>query len=125
LLKKYDRWQSILREAAEQCGRGRIPTLAAPLEWDVAVNQAQGVRLLPWEAAKTAQVSLGDWLTAQPDEAKLNLLIGPEGGIAPAEVEVAQAAGWQVVSLGPRILRAETAALASITITMAKRGEMG
>lgn len=125
LLKKYKRWQSILREAAEQCGRGRVPTLATPLNWPEAVEQAVGLRLLPWEAHASSAGSLRDCLTTQTAATTLNVLIGPEGGIAPAEVELASRAGWQVVSLGARILRSETAALASITLIMANWGELG
>jgi len=54
----------------------------------------------------------------------VNVLIGPEGGVAPDEVEIARRNGWQVVSLGPRILRAETAALASITVVMDRLAQM-
>lgn len=125
LLKKYERWQSILREAAEQCGRGRVPVLAEPLGWDVAIKQAQGVRLMPWEASGDQAAPLVDCLREPQDAIDVNVLIGPEGGLAPDEVAVALEAGWQVVSLGPRILRAETAAIASMTIIMAKLGELG
>ncbi|MCX6049925.1 MAG: 16S rRNA (uracil(1498)-N(3))-methyltransferase [Chloroflexi bacterium] len=125
LLKKYERWQSILREAAEQCGRGRVPVLAAPLGWDVAVKQAQGLRVLPWEASDDQHPSLVHYLAPQTVVTALNVLIGPEGGLAPDEVAVACAYGWQVVSLGPRILRAETAAIASIAVIMANLGELG
>ena len=49
LLKKYKRWQAIVREASEQCRRGRIPEIAVPLTWDAAVAGAEGMRLLPSE----------------------------------------------------------------------------
>ncbi|CAN5520391.1 16S rRNA (uracil(1498)-N(3))-methyltransferase [soil metagenome] len=125
LLKKYERWQNILREAAEQCGRGRIPVLAEPLGWTAAVKQAQGLRVLPWEASGDLHTSLVHYVADQTDVKAINLLIGPEGGIATHEVDLACASGWQVVSLGPRILRAETAAIASITVIMANLGELG
>ncbi len=125
LLKKYDRWQSILREAAEQCGRGRVPVLEEPLGWAAATQQAQGLRVLPWEASGDRHASLVRYLKDQVGVTAINLLIGPEGGIAPDEVGMASAHGWQVVSLGPRILRAETAAIASVTIVMANLGELG
>jgi 16S rRNA (uracil1498-N3)-methyltransferase len=124
LLKKYDRWQAILREAAEQCGRGQVPTLAEPLTWDAAILDAQGIRLLPWEMHGENRQSLHAGLARHVVGQPVNLLVGPEGGIAPVEADVAAAAGWQLVSLGPRILRAETAALASITIVMNRLGQM-
>lgn len=120
LLKKYARWQTIVREAAEQCGRGRIPQLSDPLEWEAAVEAAEGLRLLPWEEAADAAPSLHG-LPVQSliqNAPSVSLLIGPEGGISPDEAGAAQAAGWQAVSLGPRILRAETAALASVVLVV-------
>lgn len=125
LLKKYERWQSILREAAEQCGRGRIPDLASPLAWPVAIQQVTGFRLLPWEENAGHSNSLQHCLTDHPKINQVNLLIGPEGGVTADEVKLAERAGWQVVSLGPRILRAETAALAGITLILAHYGEFG
>ncbi|MCB0063558.1 MAG: 16S rRNA (uracil(1498)-N(3))-methyltransferase [Caldilineaceae bacterium] len=124
LLKKYERWQTIVREAAEQCGRGRIPRLLEPLDWEAAVSQAEGVRLLPWEEEQTvapllSSAALQSLIQAAP---AVSLLIGPEGGIAPEEASAAQSAGWQTVSLGPRILRAETAALASVVMVTSAAG---
>ncbi|MEZ4729821.1 MAG: 16S rRNA (uracil(1498)-N(3))-methyltransferase [Caldilineaceae bacterium] len=123
LLKKYERWQAIISEAAEQCGRGRLPELAQPLTWPNAITYAQGIRLLPWEVQNTTLVTIRAALTAfqtdtLPNSQPINLLIGPEGGISEDEAAAAQAAGWQAVSLGPRILRAETAALAGIVLAM-------
>ncbi len=125
LLKKYDRWQAILREAAEQCGRGIVPTLASPVSWSIAIVQARGLRFVPWEEATVGDFSLqlaDDGGAASVGQQAINLLIGPEGGITKNEMDAAQAAGWQIVSLGPRILRAETAALVSLTMVMAYGG---
>lgn len=120
LLKKYARWQAIIREAAEQCGRGRIPQLLAPLDWEAAVSHADGLRLLPWEEDQEV-IPL---LSSSPLQSQIrgapsvSLLIGPEGGIAPDEAHAARAVGWHAVSLGPRILRAETAALAAVVMAV-------
>lgn len=122
VLKKYERWQAIIREAAEQCGRGRLPELLPPLDWSAALADAQGIRLLPWEEQHTTTYTIKTALTlpAHHDKPKsLSLLVGPEGGIAQEEAAAAQSQGWQLVSLGPRILRAETAALTSIVLAMA------
>lgn len=121
ILKKYERWQAILREAAEQCGRGRLPTLAPPLDWHEAIQQAQGVRLLPWEGQNTTAITIKAAVTQaaiDTNPKSVALLIGPEGGIAHEEATAAQAQGWQLISLGSRILRAETAALTSIVLAL-------
>jgi 16S rRNA (uracil1498-N3)-methyltransferase len=129
LLKKYERWRTILREAAEQCGRSRLPELARPLAWQEAVVQASGMRFLAWEAAQERpglQKAIAAALAQNPGDGHIfSLLIGPEGGLTIQEVEAAESAGWQMVSLGRRILRAETAALAAVTIVMAQAGELG
>ena len=113
LLGKYARWTTIVREAAEQCGRARIPEIAPPLDWASAVGAREGAGLLAWESAGGAP-DLAAWLYGQASApAKLSLLIGPEGGVSENEVQAAVAQGWQLVNLGPRILRAETAAVAA------------
>jgi 16S rRNA (uracil1498-N3)-methyltransferase len=116
LHKKYDRWQEIVREAAEQSGRGRIPHIAAPLDWPAAVVDAPGVRLLPWEGAAPT-LRLEDVLQQNVShDGAVSILIGPEGGVTAEEAASATAQRWQLVSLGPRILRAETAALAAVAV---------
>jgi 16S rRNA (uracil1498-N3)-methyltransferase len=125
LAGKTRRWESILREAAEQSRRGILPVLDAPLAFETAVQAAQGVRLLLWEAALGRPGLPAVLGAAALHGAEVSLLIGPEGGLEADEVAVAEAAGWQVVSLGSRILRAETAALASVALVMAAAGELG
>jgi 16S rRNA (uracil1498-N3)-methyltransferase len=118
LRPKYARWEAIVREAAEQCGRGRIPDIALPLEWAQAVASRQGAGLLAWESAAGAP-SLAAWLSAQAAPLdRLSILIGPEGGVTAGEAQAAVEAGWQLVGLGPRILRAETAAVAAAAIIL-------
>jgi 16S rRNA (uracil1498-N3)-methyltransferase len=111
LAKKRDRWQHIIREAAEQSRRGRLPHLEAALTLAEAVQQAQSVPLIvmPWEEA--AGPSLKTILTGNRVKAAA-IFIGPEGGFTNDEAALMRQAGGQVVKLGPRILRAETAGLA-------------
>lgn len=123
--RKYPRWQAIIREAAEQCGRGRLPVLGEPLEWSVALAEGAGLRLLPWEEAGSTSPALGTALAAAGRPTECSLLIGPEGGIERAEAEQAIAAGWQAVTLGPRILRAETAALLAAGLVLHRLGDLG
>ncbi|MCC9079063.1 16S rRNA (uracil(1498)-N(3))-methyltransferase [Litorilinea aerophila] len=126
VLKKYPRWQRIIQEAAEQSGRGCLPELAAPLSWEEAVRTGEGLRLLPWEDA-TGHPGLLATLqrSGQAPPPAISLLVGPEGGLTPEEVALARSAGWQVISLGTRILRAETAALAAVAVIQAHGGELG
>ena len=116
LLGKYPRWQAIVREAAEQCGRARVPQIAPPCEWREAVAEAHGLRLLPWECAQEESTLHATLQKEFPNFSDIAILIGPEGGITTPEARLASDQGWQIVSLGPRILRAETAALAAIAL---------
>jgi 16S rRNA (uracil1498-N3)-methyltransferase len=92
-------------EASKQCGRNVLMTVAAPADWEsfCVRDDLPPLRLLahPGGAALAAVSRTGDVVVA----------VGPEGGFTDEEVAAAQAAGWQVVGLGPRILRVETAAL--------------
>jgi 16S rRNA (uracil1498-N3)-methyltransferase len=111
LLKKYERWGAIVREAAEQCGRGRIPEIAQPVEWQAAVGAGEGLRLLAWEEGQAEPPLLTVLQQNLKEYESTAIIIGPEGGISQSEALAAAAQGWQLVSLGPRILRAETAAV--------------
>jgi 16S rRNA (uracil1498-N3)-methyltransferase len=119
--KKRRRWEWIIQEAAEQCRRGRKPALRPALLFPQACEEARrsgGLSLIPWEEERGA--SLRDLLRHAPPGREqswppltINLFIGPEGGFAPGEVAVARGYGLLPVTLGPRILRAETAGLAA------------
>ena len=124
LLPKYERWRAIVREAAEQSGRTRLPELATPVEFSEALRSSAQLRLLPWEEAEVDRAEgLGQAVSAaSPSDAAL--LVGPEGGLTAEEVMAAQAAGWRTVTLGARTLRAETAALAAIAVIMDRQGEL-
>jgi 16S rRNA (uracil1498-N3)-methyltransferase len=115
---KLARWQRILTEAAEQCRRARIPQLA-PAQ-TLAEALADPVRpelaLIPALVAETHLLAVVNGRSPLPTP--IALFIGPEGGFSPAEIEQAQAHGIIPVSLGPRTLRAETAALAATTLIM-------
>jgi len=113
-----ERWRRIVIEATEQCGSVRVPEIREPVALADAVRagSADGPRVLCWEGEET-QVSLSEALRAQPADA-LALFVGPEGGFAEREVAQARAAGVQTVSLGPQILRAETAAIAATALAL-------
>lgn len=125
LANKQARWESIVREAAEQSGRGGLPVVAPVVSMDEAIANAQGTRLLPWEEGAGSVGLLGALAEAADASAGVSILIGPEGGFEAGEVEAAQALGWRVVSLGARILRAETAAIAALSLVTAALGGLG
>lgn len=122
LLPRYDRWRAIIREAAEQSRRGRLPVLDQPLRWEEALDHGAGQRLLAWEEEEGADKGLATVLT---NSDTISLLIGPEGGITGEEAAAAISRGWQCVSLGPRVLRAETAAVAAAAVVMHLSGSLG
>ncbi len=127
---KIARWQRIISEAAEQSGRGRIPTLSQPIEYAAALTtvQTEQSAMIPWESeSKNTIAAYLDRNKARNSQLIQNvaLFIGPEGGFSDQEVLDARGAGIMPVTLGPRILRAETAALIAATITLHELGEMG
>ncbi|MFN3981480.1 MAG: RsmE family RNA methyltransferase [Caldilinea sp.] len=128
LAGKRTRWLAIVREATEQCGRTRPPLLTDAVDAH-DVRLPAGVHgFLAWETADASAPSLGAAVVAVADSIAagqpLALLVGPEGGLAVDEVQRLTAGGWQMVSLGRRILRAETAALAAVAIVMERCGEL-
>ena len=125
--KKTERWQKIAREAVKQCARVSAPEVRLPRKLSAMREElnALDVLIVPWEDARDGSVA--DCLApfAQKEDVSVGILIGPEGGIAPEEAEwLTREANAKLVTLGPRILRTETAAIASQTIVMALRGEM-
>lgn len=116
--KKVERWQDILREAAEQSGRGKIPLLHQALKFDDAVQKVEPdypLRLIPWEGEKA--VGLKGVLKNEVHK-QVAMLIGPEGGFGEEEVQSAVRRGFQPVTLGRRILRMETAAVVSAALVL-------
>jgi 16S rRNA (uracil1498-N3)-methyltransferase len=113
---KLPRWERIITEAAEQSHRGRLPELDAPISFEQALADAASadVALIPWE--KEAAHTLRDVLPGTAEA--VALFIGPEGGFDDGEIELAQRHGVQPITLGPRILRAETAAAAAALLVL-------
>lgn len=123
-VKRRERWQKITKEASEQAHRGRIPVVSVPIEWQDLLDRARAfdLALIPYESERSlALTALSEIL---PKVASCLVIIGPEGGFTAREVAAARKAGVRSVHLGPRILRAETAALASISCMMFISGEM-
>ena len=114
------RWRRIAAEAARQCGRADVPEVdaAAPLE-AVLVGPPPGFRRLVFHGAGGERLAE----VVDPGAAGHLLVVGPEGGLAPAEVDRCLAAGSRVASLGPRVLRAETAAIAAVALVQHRVGD--
>ncbi|MBF0127807.1 MAG: RNA methyltransferase, partial [Magnetococcales bacterium] len=121
---KLRRLQRIAVEAAQQCGRTRVPVIHPPVAWQqLAPLLPEGVRLLFWEGAGLAGARLRE---LPPPGGDLTLLVGPEGGLTPEEVAFARSElGFELVTLGPRILRAETAAIVAVAACQLLWGDMG
>ncbi|MBQ1203689.1 MAG: 16S rRNA (uracil(1498)-N(3))-methyltransferase [Loktanella sp.] len=118
--KKQARWQKIAAEAAGQSGRGIVPTVELPLTFKQALSRWQSENtLLCYEGGGAP---LGELVS--PAETAVSLVIGPEGGFAPEEVESVRDAGGRVATMGPRILRCETAPLAALTVLMERTDNM-
>lgn len=122
---KVQRWQRIIQEATEQCGRPTLPALLPIRSLEQALQELPtgALAIMPWEEAEGR--SLRDVLAGVRMRVAgvvipqtILLFIGPEGGLTSEEVALARRYGVQVVTLGPRILRAETAALASVASVM-------
>lgn len=126
---RVDRWRRIVVEAAEQCERSTVPRIGAPQSFDDALRSAPGVLLLPYEDAGDTAPSIHDVLNRRVDDvfalASVSAFIGPEGGYEPAEIERATTAGAEIVTLGDRVLRSETAGLVAATLVMHAVGELG
>ena len=119
--RRMAHWRTIAVHAAQQSGRTRIPEVAGVEDldaWLARPGVGPGLVLSP-----RAQASLSDLAPPAPGKA-VRLLVGPEGGLAPWEVERARAAGFTGLRLGPRVLRTETAALVALGVLQARWGDL-
>jgi 16S rRNA (uracil1498-N3)-methyltransferase len=124
-----ERWQRVVREAAEQCGRSVLPDVLPAQGLEEVLSARADLRLLPWEGEEAMGLATA-LRRARPDleaveRPTVAVLIGPEGGFAAEEVALAREAGARVVSLGRRILRSETAGIATAAAVLYELGELG
>ena len=123
LAKKLERWQKIAASAAEQSGRGRIPQVLTVRSFRDAVLRAaeSDLALFPYENERTMSlrtaIGAAEFRTA-------SIMTGPEGGFSEDEVSMAAEAGMKICSLGPRILRCETAPLCALSAVMYAAGAL-
>jgi 16S rRNA (uracil1498-N3)-methyltransferase len=112
--KRVERWRKIVREASQQSRRSDVPAVDDPVALKLALPMAAAeTKLL---LAETEQENSLRAALESEQVSELAMAIGPEGGWAPEEMKLFAEAGWRSVTLGPRILRAETAAIAALAV---------
>lgn len=123
--KRRERWEKIAKEAAEQAHRTIIPEVNESKSFKQWMQSFADYDLVivPYEAEKAKGIR--EVLDAHPDVQNVCVLIGPEGGISSEEIDTALAAGAIPVTLGPRIMRTETAGLVAATCILYHYGQMG
>lgn len=115
---RHARWLRIARGATKQCQRSTVPAMAR-ISFEQLLLRSEPLRLLFWEGASAASLAT---VNGAPPAALA--AVGPEGGFSKAEVEQASAHGFRVVGLGPRTLRAETAAVVAATLCQFLWGDL-
>jgi len=120
--KRVERWRRIIIEAAEQSQRGKLPSLEPASLFKQACQSAMGFSVLAWEGEKVSGLRTAlrreiyrQRIISEKNSLSVNLFIGPEGGFSPFEVEFARGCGILPISLGSRVVRAETAGLVAAT----------
>jgi len=123
---KISRWQRISLEAAKQCNRGIVPRVEFPMGFEEALElcKAADLGIIPYEKEHDTRVSLKECIRGEK-AAKIAVMIGPEGGFSEDEIKKAIDSGLKPVTLGPRILRTETAGIAVLSILMYELGDVG
>jgi len=123
-LKRHQRWERIAIEASKQCGRGVVPAIESLQDYSEMLKKASPnvFRLILWEREGTR---LKELLEGSSERKRIFFVIGPEGGFSEGEVNEAKRVGFIPVTLGRRILRAETASLCFLSILQYEQGDMG
>ena len=123
-LMRHHRWEKIAAEASKQCGRGSVPKVESIQEYSDMLQNAstENLRLIFWEREG---IQLKKVLERSKDRKNIFFVIGPEGGFNHSEVDEAERMGFIPVTLGRRILRAETASLCFLSILQYERGDIG
>lgn len=117
---RLHRWRQIALGAAKQTGRSIVPAVEAPVAFEDVLRDKDGWQILCWE-----RPAGGAEPTRPAPPSKVTVIIGPEGGFTEAEARAAAAAGCENLALGPRILRAETAAVVAVALCQLRWGDLG
>lgn len=121
---RQKKWQKIANEAAKQCGRTILPTVEPIVSFkNLFLELDSNIEILMCYEGQ-ADCSLKTLLTTTT-ASKFLIIIGPEGGFSPAEVQLCMEKDVKVVTMGPRILRTETASLAAVSLVMYQNGDLG
>lgn len=125
LAARKERWEKIARESLKQCRRGRVMEIGSVVSFENALNMGKAcdLKILFWEK----ETEPADFKFLPSDDSpydKVFAVLGPEGGFTPAEIEIARDFGFVTATLGPRILRAETATIAACTLLQFFLGDM-
>jgi 16S rRNA (uracil1498-N3)-methyltransferase len=124
--KRQQHWQAVVVSACEQSGRNTVPRVWDPVAFQQCLQPAAGLRLLlsPAEDSQPLSELLVEAAAPGQCPARIELLVGPEGGFDPAETAAALAAGFRACRLGPRVLRTETAGLAALAALQTLAGDL-
>lgn len=120
LTKKHTHWEAIAVSACEQSGRNVVPCINQPLTFSQYIEHCNASYKLLLDP--TAQTRWQNF--SKPSDGEIALLIGPEGGLSIQEIAAAKAVSFQGLSLGPRVLRTETATLAALSVLQALEGDL-
>lgn len=120
--KRVTRWQRIALEAAKQCGRAKVPQIALPVSFDSLMSISNE----SWRVMFSERLggTLTDALRAGVKHKMVTALVGSEGGWSDAELSAARDSGWHIVTLGGRVLRAETAAITATVLLQHSCGDL-
>jgi 16S rRNA (uracil1498-N3)-methyltransferase len=119
--RRLERWRRLARESIKSCQRSLLPDIQPPRGFAAALQGPEEVKLIFWEEERGGGLKS---LLQLPRPRDVRVLVGPEGGFSPGEAALAREAGFQVVSLGPRLLKVPTAALAAITLIQYAWGDL-
>ena len=126
VVKRTERWEKIVIESLKQCKRNILPKIEYPVSFEESISYGHncGLPIIFWEK-ESKPLSTQLFLKGNRSYDKIFAMFGPEGGFTKEEVKKAKAAGFICASLGPRILRAETAAMAGSVLLQHLFGDMG
>jgi len=127
MVSRVGRWGKIVRESIKQCRRGSVPEVFPAVTFEDALRLSKGddVKILFYEGEPRLEPFSQNQYSKAGESLKVTILLGPEGGFTEDEVAAARLANFDIRSLGPRILRAETAVVAACTLVQYVYGDMG
>ena len=125
--KKVDRWNRIALEACKQSKRSIIPSINQPISFDELIEELNNFQLVvvPYENAENKGMKFVKSQVMDKAIKDVAIIIGPEGGFEEEEIEILKDKGAYIVTLGPRILRTETAGFVALSLIMYELGDLG